>query len=159
MAKEKTRWGAPWRLIHFTVGCEASSAVEGSFLAFQRSLGDKPKSFTGVVQGHVQKDKDKLAEEKRLVVNLQMLANNKTLLEQRSDPAKECAKIFLHATTERFEIANQDSQNYTCEEMTLPEDQLNCGVTCAHSVTCCTLAGKDDPPPPRVVEEINSIKY
>ena len=111
------------------------------------------------MQGHVKENKDKLAKEKRLVVNLQMLPNDKTLLEQRSDPAKECAKIFSHATTEKFEIANQDSQNYTCEEMTLTEDQLNRGVTCAHSVTRRTLAGKDDPPPPRVVEEINSIKY
>jgi hypothetical protein len=59
LAREKTRWGAPWRLEHFTIGYEASLPVEGSFSAFQRALGDESKSFTGVVQPHVQKDLDK----------------------------------------------------------------------------------------------------
>ena len=35
LARDKTRWGSSWRLRHFTAGYEASSAVEGSFSAFQ----------------------------------------------------------------------------------------------------------------------------
>ena len=112
LARERTRWGAPWRLEHFTVGYEASSPVEGSFSAFQKALGDAPKSFTGVVQCHVQKDIEKIREEKRTLVNLQMLSTDETLLEKRSDPAKECAKFYSHVTTERFEIDNQEAQNY-----------------------------------------------
>ena len=45
LAREKKRWGAPWRLEHFTGGHEASSPVEGSFSALQRAIGDSPKSF------------------------------------------------------------------------------------------------------------------
>ena len=45
MAKEKTRLGAPWRLIHFTVGCEASSAVEGSFFGILEVTWRRTKIF------------------------------------------------------------------------------------------------------------------
>ena len=159
LARERTRWGAPWRLENFTVGYEASSAVEGSFSSFQRALGDAPKSFTGVVQCHVQKDMEKLREEKRTLVNLQMLATDETLLEKRSDPAKECATVYSHETTERFEIANQEAQNYEPLLLDLTQEQISRGVTCAHSVSRRALLNREKPPPPRIVEEIDGIKY
>ncbi len=161
LAKEKTRWGAPWRLEHFTVGYEASSPVEGSFSAFHRALGDESKSFTGVVQTHVQKDLDKTKEEGRTLINLRMLATDEILLEQRSDPAKECALEFSHKITENFEITNQNSQNYEYTELSLTPNLIARGITLAHSVSRRGLlaTATEIPPPPRTVYEINGIKY
>ena len=102
LAREKAQWGLLWRLEHFTIGYESNSLVEGSFSAFQRFLGQELKSLTGVIQCHVQKDSDKTTEEKHTLVNLQMLCTNETLTDKQTDPANECAKIYSHATTERF---------------------------------------------------------
>ena len=38
-------------------------------------------------------------------------------------------------------------------------DQVARGVICAHSVTRRSLANREKPPPPRIVEEINGIQY
>ena len=68
LATTKHRWGAPWRLEHFTLGMKASSVVEGSFSAFHRALDSTPRSYVGVIQAHVRKDKDKTDQEvKRFV--------------------------------------------------------------------------------------------
>jgi hypothetical protein len=64
LARDKTRWGSPWRYEHFTAGYESSSPVEGSFSSFQRYVGDDPLSFVGVVQRSCRKDREKLQEER-----------------------------------------------------------------------------------------------
>jgi hypothetical protein len=75
------------------------------------------------------------------------MATDETLLEQRSDPAKECALAYSHTTTEWFEIANQDSQNYEATVLSLTLDQIARGVTMAHSVSRRGLLDRDNPPP------------
>ena len=160
IAKSKTRWGSAWRLRHFTSGYEASSPVEGSFSSFKKYLGDEPKSFVGVVQSHVKMDAERTNEEKRTLVNLRMLAIDDELMESRSDPALQCAKIFSHKTTERFEIANQDSQNYESNIIArLTDDQISRGVTSAHEVRRRALKNSDNPPPRRLVEEIHGVLF
>jgi len=47
----------------FTLGIEASSIAEDSFLAFQRFLDGVPRSFTGGVQQRVTEDQEKFNEE------------------------------------------------------------------------------------------------
>ena len=159
LAMEKHRWGAPWRLEHFTLGYEASSPVEGSFSSFKRALGDEPKSFAGVVQEHVKKDIEKTQMERRRLVNASIRAHDSTLKSARSDAANQCAQVFSEDTTEKFELANQDAQDYVCVEIgTLSEEQIQRGVSRAHSVSRRVHVGTN-PPPPRIVEEINGIKY
>ena len=65
LSLSKVRWGNPWRIENFTLDMEASSVVEGSFSAFQRHLAGQVHSFTGVVQQHIQKDQDKISEERK----------------------------------------------------------------------------------------------
>ena len=159
LAMEKHRWGAPWRLEHFTLGYEASSPVEGSFSSFKRALGSEPKSFAGVVQEHVKKDIEKTQMERRRLVNASIRAHDSTLKSARSDAANQCAQVFSEDTTEKFELANQDAQDYVCVEIgTLSEEQIQRGVSRAHSVSRRVHVGTN-PPPPRIVEEINGIKY
>jgi hypothetical protein len=159
LAMEKHRWGAPWRLEHFTLGYEASSPVEGSFSSFKRALGNEPKSFAGVVQEHVKKDIEKTQMERRRLVNASIRAHDFTLKSARSDAANQCAQVFSEDTTEKFELANQDAQDYVCIEIgTLSEEQIQRGVSRAHSVSRRVHVGTN-PPPPRIVEEINGIKY
>ena len=102
---------------------------------------------------------DKLREEKRTLVNLQMLATDKEILLCRSDPAQECAEGYYNATTERFELTNQEAQNYEAVEIALTSEQIIRGVARTHSVGRRALLGKEKPPPPHIVEEINGLKY
>ncbi|KAL7532284.1 hypothetical protein ACHAXR_004536, partial [Thalassiosira sp. AJA248-18] len=160
IARNKHRWGSPWRLSNFTMGYEASSPVEGSFSAFQRALGNTPRSFVGVVQEHVKKDIQKTSEERRRVINLQIRSQDVELNAQRSDAANECAKSYSHHVTDKFEVVNQSAQNYTCEVMeVLPDEQISYGVSVAHLVKRRNISNVNDPPSPRVVEEIGGIKY
>ena len=159
IAKEKHRWGAPWRLEHFTLGYEASSPVEGSFSSFKRAIGDEPKSFVGVVQEHVKKDVEKTQLERRRVVKASIRAHDLTLKSARSDAANQCAQVFSEDTTEKFEVANQSAQDYVCTEISpLSEEQIRRGVTKAHSVSRRVQIGTNSYPP-RIVEEINGVKY
>lgn len=60
-----------------------------------------------------------------------MLAIDDELMEKRSDPTNKCARIFPHKTTERFEMANQDSQNFESNPIAnLTDDQIAWGITC-----------------------------
>ncbi|KAL7535172.1 hypothetical protein ACHAXR_006319, partial [Thalassiosira sp. AJA248-18] len=77
------------------MGYEASSPVEGSFSAFQRALGNVPRSFVGVVQEHVKKDIQKNTEERRRVINLQIRAQDVELIAQRRDAANDNSGSFV----------------------------------------------------------------
>ena len=101
---------------HFTLGYSASSPVEGSFSAFQRALGNEPKSFAGVVQAHVKKDRDNHDQERRTMVNLSIISNDTQLVQDRSDAANSCAKVFSHKVTEKSEVTNQRAQNYIADK-------------------------------------------
>ena len=165
----KERWGAPWRLSNFTLGMEASSVVEGSFSAFQRALGHEPRSFVGVIQQHVKKDKEKHAEEKALFLRDQVRQHDVSLAATRSDPVNACAKIFSEKTTKKFEEINVESQNYekksflSIQELTHPpaEDGPMSdvqGVEGLFEVTRRTSpSNRANPPRPRVVWLSNGI--
>ena len=89
-------------MVHFTTGYMASSLVEGSFSSFQQYLGDEPKSFVGVVQAHVWMDLQNEREEKRMVLRNDVLACDVNFMSQRTDAAKECAKVFSLTISEEF---------------------------------------------------------
>lgn len=163
LAKNKERWGAPWRMEHFTLGYEASSPVEGSFSAFQRALGCIPRSFAGVVQQHIIKDNEKTAEERSRLVKFKILAQDVDLRARRSDAVNACADVFSKKITDEFEESNQAAQNYInvkFDELSdLPEKYHGMGVTNAWSVHRRALLNSTSPPPPRIVVEINGILY
>ena len=145
---------------HFTLGYSASSPVESFFSAFKRALGDEPKSFAGIVQAHVKKDRDKHEQERRTMVNLSIISNDTELVKYRSDAANCCAKVFSHKVTEKFEVTNQQAQNYIAHKMSmLSPDQIMRGVTIAHKVTRRVAKDPSNIPPLRIVEEIDGIKY
>lgn len=166
LAREKHRRGAPWRLEHFTCGYEASSPVEGSFSSFQRAIGDSPRSFVGVVQTHVKKDIEKTNEEGRLLVNAQIRAQDETLKQERSDAANACAQVYSEHITKLFERTNQDAQDYVSTPIQqLNQDQIQRGVSVAYNVSRRNPSRRNPvdtnnpPPQPRIVEEINGVKY
>lgn len=159
LAREKKRWGAPWRLEHFTGGHEASSPVEGSFSALQRAIGDSPKSFVGVVQAHVKKDKEKTEQEERQLINAQIRAQDVSMKKLRSDAANACAEVYSELITNKFEKTNQDAQDYVSSPIQpLNQDQIQRGVSVASHVHRRALMNTDNPPPPRIVEEIDGVK-
>ena len=160
LAREKHRWGAPWRLEHFTCGHEASSPVEGSFSSFKRAIGDSPKSFVGAVQTHVKKDIERTNEEERLLVNAQIRALDVTLKQERSAAANACAQVYSESITNKFEKTNQEAQDYVSTPIQqLNQDQMQRGVSVARHVSRRIPADTDiAPPPPRIVEEIGGAK-
>jgi len=157
LATSKQRWGAPWRLEHFTCGYESSSPVEGSFSAFQRSIGPEPLTFVGVVQQHVRKDREKLQQEKVRTLREGINCLDPRTVAGRTDAANECANLFSSKTTEYFEQTNQDSQNYICTPISVSPSQSEQGATEAFEVTRRSIADTTNPPSPRTVMKINGV--
>ncbi len=158
LSLSKERWAAPWRLDHFTLGMEASSVVEGSFSAFHRHLGGEPRSFVGVVQQHIQKDKDKIGQEKKLLAKSKVRLYDSSLKQMRTHAVNECAKICSHQIAEKFADINKEAQDYAFDELSeLSQDQQARGVENAYSVY---LKGKDkSQQPQRIVEKIGGIYF
>ncbi|KAL7490418.1 hypothetical protein ACHAWT_000014, partial [Skeletonema menzelii] len=159
--KAKERWGAPWRYEHFTCGYESSTPVEGSFSAFQRSIGPNPVSFVGVVQSHVRKDREKLQEERVFTNRDNIARTDPRTIAQRTDAENECAKKFSTKTTEYLEVTNRNSQNYTSKPVTVNEAQLAQGATEAHEVSRRVVPDANNPPRPRprIVLKINGVFF
>ncbi|KAL7484244.1 hypothetical protein ACHAW6_009893 [Cyclotella cf. meneghiniana] len=59
-----------WRRDHYRLGYKASSPVESPLPAYQHALDGASRSFLGIVQVHVKKNKDKAKDECHLNVNL-----------------------------------------------------------------------------------------
>ena len=158
LSLSKERWGAPWRLNHFTMGMEASSVVEGSFSGFKKYLGGEPKSFPGVVQQHIQKDLDKVAEERKNKVKADVSMYDKKLSSQRAFSANQCAQVCSNKVVEQFITANLEAQEYSYEENpTLTDDQIARGVESAYTLHLKGMNIADQPA--RLVEKINGIYY
>ena len=151
LAVSKHRWGNPWRMEHFTHGMQASSVVEGSFSAFQRGLNAIPRSFVGVIQAHVRKDRSKTIEETSRVVNEQIRLCDPSVSAARNDAANACAKVMSSHVTDQFEEINRDAQDYTFEPIEVTTSMSARGVTRAWSVS-----RRENPSAKaRVVEEMN----
>lgn len=151
LAVSKHRWGNPWRMEHFTHGMQASSVVEGSFGAFQRGLDSIPRSFVGVIQAHVKKDRNKTIEEKSRIVNAQIRLCDPLVSSRRNDAANACAKVMSSHVTDQFEEINRDAQNYTFAPIQVtPSGSARC-VTKAWSVS----RRENSSAKPRIVEEID----
>ncbi|KAL7524910.1 hypothetical protein ACHAXR_000773, partial [Thalassiosira sp. AJA248-18] len=107
-------------------------------------------------EGHIQKT----AEEHRRVINLQIRSQDVDLIAQRSDATNECAKLFSLYVTDKFEVVNQNAQDYTCKIMeVIPDELLSHGVTVAHLVTRRSTSSVNNTPSSRVVRDIGGIKY
>ena len=158
LSLSKERWGAPWRLAHFTMGMEASSVVEGSFSGFKKYLGGVPQSFPGVVQQHIQKDLDKVAEERQNKVKSDVSMYDDKLISQRTLAANQCAKVCSNKVVEQFLTTNLEAQEYWFEENpTLTNDQLARGVESAYTIYLKAMNIADQPA--RLVEKINGIYH
>lgn len=157
LSRSKERWGAPWRMECFTLGMEASSAVEGSFSGFQRYVGE-PQSFVGVVQQHIQKDNDKISEERRSRVKAEVSRHDDQLISQRTKSANECATVCSNKVVEQFIVTNLQAQEYEFHENeNLKDEQLLRGVEKAYTLY---LKGIDKMmQPERIVEKIAGIYH
>ncbi|EJK49741.1 hypothetical protein THAOC_31349, partial [Thalassiosira oceanica] len=134
----KQRWGSAWRLDHFTQGKQASSAVEGSFHGFKEWIGGEPRSFAGVVQQHIQKDMNKIAEERQAV--------------------NECGKDISHNVTEKFAETNIKAQNYVACALEVSQVQICDDITGQWSVSRRSVHDETNRRPPRIVTERNGKK-
>ncbi len=157
LARDKTRWGSPWRYEHFTAGYESSSPVEGSFSSFQRYVGDDPLSFVGVVQRSCRKDREKLQEERVFTNRDNIGRTDPRTVSQRSDAENECATLFSSKATEYFEVTNKNSQNYSSESVTVTTTQSEQGATEVHEVRRRVVADTNNPPRHRNVMKINGV--
>lgn len=157
LARDKTRWGSPWRYEHFTAGYESSSPVEGSFSSFQRYVGDDPLSFVGVVQRSCRKDREKLQEERVFTNRDNISRTDPRTVSQRSDAENECATLFSSKATEYFEVTNKNSQNYSSESVAVTTTQSDQGATEVHEVRRRVVADTNNPPRPRNVMKINGV--
>ena len=138
---------------HFTHRMKASSVVEESFSAFQRGLGSIPRSFVGVIQANVKKDRNKTIEEKTRIVNADIHLCDPDVAAQRNDGANACAKVMSSHVTDQFEEINRDAQDYTFTQILPITPSMSArGVTRAWSVS-----RRENPSAKgaRIVEEIN----
>ena len=155
LATSKHRWGAPWRMEQFTLGMQASSVVEGSFSAFHRALDSTPRSFVGVIQAHVKKDRDKTGQERSRNVTSNIQLHNPLIQEHRNDAAKACAKVMSSHSTDKFDLVNRDAQNYIATPIAMSAEMTARGVSRVWSVSRRTNPSAQ----PRMVEEINCVMH
>ncbi|KAL7503363.1 hypothetical protein ACHAXN_001167 [Cyclotella atomus] len=97
---------------NLTLGYQASSTAESSFSAFKRSVGDQPKSFVGVVQTHMKKDKDKMNEERKAVAYRKVEMHNSSVNANYSDGANQCHQIYSYKISEIFHQNKLQSLDY-----------------------------------------------
>ena len=160
LSLSKVRWGNPWRIENFTLDMEASSVVEGSFSAFQRHLAGQVHSFTGVVQQHIQKDQDKISEERKRRVKASVAVFDESIQGLRTKAAQECAMKCSVKVVENFIKTNLEAQEYSFEEMAvLSDEQLARGVTKAYVVYLKCQDRNTQPLRVRVVEFKDGVYY
>ncbi|EJK53922.1 hypothetical protein THAOC_26548, partial [Thalassiosira oceanica] len=147
-----------WRLDHFTQGKQASSAVEGSFHGFKEWIGGEPRSFAGVVQQHIQKDMNKIAEERQAVAKSRVREHDVVLKAQRSDAVNECGKDISHNVTEKFAETNIKAQNYVACALEVSQVQICDDITGQWSVSRRSVQDETNRRPPRIVTERNGKK-